>query len=375
MRRRGVAVVVGTRPEAIKLGPVVVRLRESDWATVQVIGTGQHGEVVDESLALFNTPIDRRIRPARGTGELALLSAELIGGLCRAFAESEPELVVVQGDTLSAFAGAFAAYLAKIPVAHVEAGLRSHDRLPFPEEANRRLIAPLTDLHLAPTESARSNLLAERIPAARVIVTGNTVVDALLQVAPAAPAPGEGRPSVLITAHRRESWGEPLHGIARAVATLAEAYPETDFTVAGHMNGAVRSVFEAAVAGMPNARCTPPLPYPEFVRLLTRSTLVITDSGGVQEETTALGLPTLVMREVTERGEALTAGVAHLVGVDAELIVKSAMSVLDRMSGPGAELRVSPFGDGRAAGRVVQACGWLFGLQERPEDFAYHPAE
>ncbi|MBO3746071.1 UDP-N-acetylglucosamine 2-epimerase (non-hydrolyzing) [Streptosporangiaceae bacterium NEAU-GS5] len=368
---RRVCVVVGTRPEAIKLGVVVQALRERPWAHVDVLATGQHGSVVEEVLTTFGCSVTRRVATERGEGGLSLLTADLIAGLGREFQRTAPDLVVVQGDTTSALAGAVAGYLDGIPVAHVEAGLRSYDRLPFPEEANRRLIAPLAALHLAPTVSARDNLLAERVPGDGVVVSGNTVVDALLRIA-REDGPRRSRHLVLVTAHRRESWGEPLRQVARVVNRLARAYGQVEFLVATHMNPAVRAVFEREAEGLPNVRCAPPLPYVRFARLLTTATMVITDSGGIQEEAAALRLPLLVMRETTERRDGLSDPSTHLVGTDDALIFKTASAVLDRVGEP--EPRVPGpcvYGDGRAAERTAAACGWLLGLEDRPRDFVW----
>ncbi|GIH23265.1 UDP-N-acetyl glucosamine 2-epimerase [Acrocarpospora phusangensis] len=370
MRKR-VAAVVGTRPEAIKLGVVVEALHAEPWAEVAVVGTGQHGAVVDDVLALFGAAVDRRVALGAPDG-LTGLASGLLGGLGAEFAAHRPDLVLVQGDTTSALAGALAAYLAGVPVAHVEAGLRSYDALPFPEEANRRMIAPLAALHLAPTPRAAENLLAERIPAEQVVVTGNTVIDALFRMGGGTP---RERPLVVVTAHRRESWGEPLRRVARVVTRLARTYPDIDLLVATHMNPAVREIFEQETYGLPTIECAPPMPYQQFVRTLTTASLVITDSGGVQEEAASLRLPLLIMRETTERGEALHSASTHLVGTDEELIFKSAAAVLD-VARPGRTARTPRpcvFGDGKAADRTVRACGWLLGMRERPAEF--HPME
>ncbi|WP_083959121.1 non-hydrolyzing UDP-N-acetylglucosamine 2-epimerase [Herbidospora mongoliensis] len=350
-----VCVVAGTRPEAIKLGPVVPALRE--FFDVDVVSTGQHGEVVAEVLSLFGARVDRDLR--RSGDSLAALTSSVILGLDEVFSQIGPDLVVVQGDTTSAFGGALAAYLRQIPVAHVEAGLRSHQSTPFPEEVNRRLIATLADLHLAPTPTARDNLLNERIPADRVLVTGNTVVDALATVLADRPPPRE-RPLVVITAHRRESWGEPMRRIARVADRLAAGHPGVDFVVATHLNPAVRQVFDQVVRPRANIRCVPPMAYREFARLLAVSALAITDSGGIQEEAAALGLPVLVMRESTERVEALDGGGAHLVGTDEELVAKTAGLFL-QSAVAGRVRHVAPchYGDGHAAARVAQACAEL----------------
>ncbi|GII96264.1 non-hydrolyzing UDP-N-acetylglucosamine 2-epimerase [Sinosporangium siamense] len=375
MRKQVVAVVIGTRPEAIKLGPVIAGLTGSGWAEAFVVTTGQHGRVVDDMLALYGTAPACRLPLDRRGEDLAQLASALVARLGDTFVRAAPDLVVVQGDTTSALAGALVGHLLQVPVAHVEAGLRSYEPLPFPEEINRRLIGPLADLHLAPTPAARDNLRSERVAGARIVVTGNTVIDALAHVAGlAGGTPGE-RPLVLVTAHRRESWGEPMHRIARVVRHLGALYPTVDFFVATHMNPAVRSVFETEISGLDNVVCAGPLGYREFVEKLIHCELVITDSGGVQEEAASLALPALVMREQTERMEGLMAGLAHLVGTDEELIVKTAAGFLDHAGPPRRRTaRACAYGDGKAAERTVRACGWLLGLDERPSDFSFsHP--
>lgn len=366
--RRRVAVFIGTRPEAIKLAPVARALRASDWAVPVVVTTGQHGEAVDEVLRLFEVDVDLALSPAptSGIGEASVEIQRVLSGALEAL---RPDLAVVQGDTLTAYTAAFCSFLRRIPVVHVEAGLRSGDLAnPFPEEGNRTLIARIAALHLAPTRVAEDNLLREGVPARDIHVTGNTVVDALRHLrdrgwhatAPAGPGtdPLEGyhrseRPLVLVTAHRRESWGAPIRRIGAAVSRLAAAHPQADFLVVTHMNPAVRREFTDALDhDGDNLRISGALPYLSFVRLLARSALAITDSGGLQEECAALGIPVVITRETTERVEVLEAGLGELVGTDTDLIVKTAERFLGPEGAP-AVVATDLYGDGRAAERSV----------------------
>lgn len=382
--RQTVALVVGTRPEAIKLAPVAVALAESGWARPSIITTGQHGDVVRETLTLFDLKAEIELTTSACSGGLAALYAGLLTDIDEAFDRIQPALVVVQGDTASTLAGAQAAFFRRIPVAHVEAGLRTGNlALPFPEEANRRMVSQLTRLHLAPTAAAVDNLRRENTASADIVLTGNTVVDALLKArdlrasyddADLEALDASGAPLVLVTAHRRESWGEPIRRIGRAVARLSRSYPGCGFVVAAHMNPAVRDVVEDEVRGCTNVHLPGPISYGPFVRLLSRATLVITDSGGIQEEAPAFGVPVLVTRDVTERTESIQAGVARLVGTGEESIVDSASRLLsDRAAHSSMAKAANPYGDGQAAQRVADSCGWLLGHRARPNDFTPIP--
>ncbi|MCA1672346.1 MAG: UDP-N-acetylglucosamine 2-epimerase (non-hydrolyzing) [Actinobacteria bacterium] len=376
--------VVGTRPEAIKLAPLFTALRDRREVQPVVVTTGQHQAVVDDVLELFGIVPQRSLRlPRRAAGGLARLYADLLGQLDRVMALLDPDVVVVQGDTASVLAGAQTAFLQRRPVVHVEAGLRSWSlSAPFPEEANRRLVSTIASLHLAPTPTAEANLLLEGHNPDTVLVTGNTAVDALL-FAVAAPVPlpdprleaacAGGRRLVVVTAHRRESWGDGMRRIASAVTTLADAHPEVLFAAVTHMNPSVRQIFETAFSTRSNVFVTGPLRYVQFVRLLAGAEVVLTDSGGIQEEAPVLGVPVLVLRDRTERTEGLDAGAAELVGTDAGAIVAAAHRVL---TGPRERSRVvacSLYGDGRAAERSADAIGWLLGMCPRPEAFDVRP--
>ena len=375
--------VVGTRPEAIKLAPVVLALRAGPVRPV-VITTGQHQAVVDDVLDLFGIVPGQALRlPRRPPDGLVRLYADMMRQLDGVMSLLDPDVVVVQGDTASVLAGAQTAFLQRRPIVHVEAGLRSGSLdAPFPEEANRRLVSTIGSLHLAPTPTAEANLLLEGHTADDVLVTGNTAVDALLfAAAAAAPLPdprleavhAAGRRLVVVTAHRRESWGDGMRRIAAGVATLADAHPEVVFAVVTHMNPSVRRVFETAMVGRLNMFVTGPLRYAQFVRLLAGADVVLTDSGGIQEEAPVLGVPVLVLRDRTERTEGLDAGAAELVGTDPAAIVAATDRLL---AGTPEEVRVSAtglYGDGRAGIRSAEAISWLLGLGARPEPFAPAP--
>lgn len=376
--------VIGTRPEAIKLAPVVVALRDGLEVKPVVITTGQHRAVVDDVLELFGIRPERSLRlPRRPPDGLARLYADVMSRLDQVMSVLDPDVVVVQGDTASVLAGAQTAFWQRRPVVHVEAGLRSGSlSSPFPEEANRRLVSAITSLHLAPTAAAEANLLSEGHTREEVLVTGNTAVDALLFAA-AAPEPlpdprlesarAEGRQLVVVTAHRRESWGDGMRRIASGVATLADAHPEVLFATVTHMNPSVRQIFGTAMAGRANVVVTGPVRYAEFVRLLASAEVVLTDSGGIQEEAPVLGVPVLVLRDRTERTEGLEAGAAELVGTDPEAIVAATRRVLASRREGSPMLASCLYGDGRAGARSAAAIGWLLGLCSPPERFEVGP--
>ena len=317
-----VHLIGGTRPEAVKLAPVVLAMREAGLVTPVMLASGQHPAMVDQALAAFDLAPDVTLTVERSSGSQAELLTEMIRQLDELWTVRTPAAVVVQGDTTTSLAGALAAFWRRIPVVHLEAGLRSGDLdSPFPEEANRRLVAQVASLHLAPTPLAAMNLLDENIATGDVLITGNTVVDAALavagrklpfenpDVARARAAAGDRR-LILVTAHRRESWGAPLDRILEAVKTLVAAYADIDVILPSHPNPAVRAQVDAALAGIERVTVTDPLPYPDLSRLLSEAYLVLTDSGGIQEEAPSFGVPALVLREVTERVESLDAGCA-----------------------------------------------------------------
>jgi UDP-N-acetylglucosamine 2-epimerase (non-hydrolysing) len=374
-----IMVVYGTRPEAIKLAPIVSAIERSPHLDATIVVTGQHREMLDQVNRLFGiTPAhDLDIIAPRQTLEQITMRA--LGGLGEVIRAERPDMVAVQGDTTTSFVAALAAFYEKVPVVHVEAGLRTANRYsPFPEEINRRLTSQVASLHLAPTATSRANLLAENVSPEDVFVTGNTVIDALLEIVArrlpySDPALTEldGRPMVLITAHRRESWGEPMARSARAIGRLARQYPDVAFVLPAHLNPIVREVLLPPLGGLSNVIITEPLPYGQFSRLMQDSRLILTDSGGVQEEGPSLGKPVLVMRESTERPEAVDAGTVRLVGTDEELIVHEVSRLLtDAAYYTTMANAVNPYGDGQAARRSVQAIEHFFDLAGIPDDFA-----
>jgi UDP-N-acetylglucosamine 2-epimerase (non-hydrolysing) len=372
-----VAVVVGTRPEAIKMAPVIKILAVRPQAVrLSVLSTGQHREMLQQVLSLFAIIPDVDLHLMTPDQTLSGLTQAAIGGLTDCLTRLRPDMLLVQGDTTTVFAASLAAFYCGIKVGHVEAGLRSHDMAnPFPEEANRRLTSVLTTLHFAPTPLAREELLREGHDPARILVTGNTGVDALLRLSEALGpgpcpllaklAPNADR-FVLVTSHRRESWGQALADICAAVGDLARAFPGVAFLYPVHRNPNVRDVVFSALQGLTNVHLTDPLDYRTFVQLLRDATLVLTDSGGVQEEAPTFRTPVLVLRRVTERPEASRLGLSKLVGTDRGTIVTEASRLLtDETARQAMRCAPNPYGDGRAAGRIAEALR-RFAAGDRP---------
>jgi UDP-N-acetylglucosamine 2-epimerase (non-hydrolysing) len=370
--RLKVMIIFGTRPEAIKLVPVIQQLaKHSDQVESIVVVTAQHREMLDQVLHLFKITPDRDLNLMReGQGPFEITTHTLTK-LRPILEVDRPDLVVVQGDTTTVLGAALAAFYLKIPVAHVEAGLRTFDKYqPFPEEANRRLTSALADLHFAPTTTARDNLLRENIPAAAIHVTGNTVIDALLSVAqqdytfPDAPLRDLDLSStrlVLVTAHRRENWGQPLQAICAALRQLVTDFPDITVIFSVHKNPAVRKLVNAELRDLDRMHLLEPLDYEPFVHLMKSTYLILTDSGGIQEEAPSLGKPVLVLRNVTERPEGVEAGTLRVVGTDTHTIVTEAARLL---SDPAAYEQMThtrnPYGDGHAAERIVNTIlEWL----------------
>jgi UDP-N-acetylglucosamine 2-epimerase (non-hydrolysing) len=369
-----IAIVFGTRPEAIKLAPVVLALKDHPAFDCRVCVTAQHRQMLDQTLDAFGLVPDTDLDLMRPDQSLAGLTARCIEAIDGYLERERPDLILVQGDTTTAFCAALAAYYRRIAVGHVEAGLRTGNLdSPWPEEGNRILVSRLTRLHFAPTETGRRNLLSEGVPSEWVLVTGNTVIDALFLALekvracpPAVPdLPAEiwnGRrrdPLVLITGHRRESFGAGFESICRAIAELAGRFPEIPFVYPLHLNpkirGPVRRILGATQAR--NIHLIDPLSYLPFLSLMDRATLILTDSGGIQEEAPSLGKPVLVMRDTTERPEAVEAGTVKLVGTDFQLIVDETTRLLTDSALYGTMARAhNPYGDGKATGRIVDAC-------------------
>jgi UDP-N-acetylglucosamine 2-epimerase (non-hydrolysing) len=367
---RTILTVFGTRPEAIKLFPLVHALDGDDRFVSRVCVTGQHRGMLDQVLDIAGIAPDHDLDVMQPDQSLDALTARLLIGIGQAIDAERPDWVVVQGDTATAMCGALAAYYRKIPVAHVEAGLRSGNIYhPWPEEVNRRIIGTMARLHCAPTETAAEALRRENVDPATIHVTGNTVIDALHWVTGRIHAePGlagglaelearfAGKRIVGVTSHRRENFGDGMQAIAAAIRQLA-ARPDVALIFPVHLNPHVRSVMQAELAGLDNVALIEPLDYPHFARLLDISTLMLTDSGGVQEEAPALGKPVLVMRETTERPEGVAAGTARLVGTDTARIVAETARLLDDADAYAAMARAhNPFGDGHSARRIAD---WL----------------
>lgn len=381
--------VGGTRPEALKLAPLVMALERQRLLRPVIVSTGQHPLMFHQGLATFGLRPDRELFPHRASGGQAELVAQLAEQLDRELLQDPPATVVVQGDTASALVGALAAFWRQIPVVHLEAGLRSHDlAAPFPEEANRRMIDQITTLFLAPTQAAAANLVEEGICSGSIQVIGNTVVDAVLAIASqerlfAEPslaavdiAMAAGHRLLLVTVHRRESWGEPMRSVLHAVRDVLDANPDIVVALPAHPNPTVRADVMSVLGADRRVVITPPLDYPDMVRLLKRSTLVLSDSGGVQEEAPSFGVPVLVLRDRTERLEAIQVGCAFLVGTDRGAVSKAATGLLradatrrQRTGGLGHRRLIehpNPFGDGHASERAAAALARLTGLSVDP---------
>jgi UDP-N-acetylglucosamine 2-epimerase len=362
--------IIGTRPEAIKLAPVVREIERRSGLASVVCVTGQHRELLDQALGPFPLHVDHDLDIMRPGQTPTETSSAALAGLGRLLDEVGPDMVVVQGDTTTAFCGALAGFYHGAAVAHVEAGLRTDDvRSPFPEEMNRRLIGRLADLHFAPTETARNALVREGVAAERVTVTGNTAIDALLWMRDrleGAPPPDdvpepvrrlpEDRPLLLITGHRRESFGGGLEAVCRALRDAVEAVPDLVAVYPVHLNPTVQQTAREVLGDHERVHLVDPLPYPAFVWLLDRARVVVSDSGGLQEEAPALGKPLLVTRGETERPEGIEAGGSRLVGHDPDLITGELLRLLrDPEARAAMEQPRFPFGDGTAARRIVDA--------------------
>jgi UDP-N-acetylglucosamine 2-epimerase (non-hydrolysing) len=353
---------LGTRPEAIKLAPVIQAFQRAEDFHTRLVLTGQHREMVSQVMELFSLTPDRDLALMAPKQTLTHVTCAALQGLGQEFEEFPPDLVLVQGDTTTAFASALAAFYAQIPVGHVEAGLRTDNLMdPFPEEANRRLISQVAQLHFAPTPVAAANLQASGV-VGEVLVTGNTVIDALLLTAASAPAyhlPGldwENQRVILATVHRRENWGERLEEIGRGFQEVLDRFPDTALLLPLHRNPTVREPLTALLGNHPRAFLTEPLDYDQLVAAMRGCTLLLSDSGGLQEEAPALGKPVLVLRRTTERPEAVDAGTARLIGTASADIVRETARLLEDPAAYGAMARAhNPFGDGQASGRIVAA--------------------
>ncbi|MEH2396742.1 non-hydrolyzing UDP-N-acetylglucosamine 2-epimerase [Nostoc sp.] len=369
INQKRVYIILGTRPEAIKLAPVIQVFQKSSAFKSQVILTGQHREMVEQVMRLFNIKADYDLEIMQVQQSLNDITCRSLQGLEGLFKEKKPDLVVVQGDTTTAFAAALAAFYQKIPVGHVEAGLRTDDIFnPYPEEANRRLISQITQLHFAPTPWAVENLHRSGV-LGEIHMTGNTVIDALLNVAATQAVcnvPGLDWNSyrvLLATVHRRENWGEPLLAIAQGFLQILDKFPDTALLLPLHRNPTVRVPLQELLGNHPRIFLTDPLDYGQLVGAIARSHLLLTDSGGLQEEAPSLGKPVLVLRDTTERPEAVVAGTAKLVGTTSQNIFAAAAELLSDLDAYEAMANaINPFGDGHAAERILQIVQNYLGL-------------
>lgn len=373
--------VFGTRPEAIKMAPVVKAIEENENLQSIVTVTAQHREMLDQVLQLFQIKPDFDLNLMKKNQTLTDITAGVLHGLEEILRQEQPDLVLVHGDTTTTFAATLAAFYQQIPVGHVEAGLRSGNMYsPYPEEANRKLTGVMTTLHFSPTPEARQNLLRENANDANIFVTGNTVIDALLstvksqyQFADVALQELMDSPAqkVLITAHRRENQGEPMAHIFQAVRRLHETLPEVQFIFPIHKNPKVRELAARILGDLERVHIIEPLDYEPFANAMARVDLILTDSGGLQEEAPALGKPVLVLRDTTERPEAVTAGTVELVGTDEDLIYNTALTLLtDANAYHKMANAVNPYGDGKASGRISDAIEYYFGIRaEKPENW------
>lgn len=362
--------VFGTRPEAIKMAPLALSLAADERFEAKVCVTGQHREMLDQVLNLFEITPDFDLNIMKSGQDLTDVTTTILQGMKSVFAEFKPDIVLVHGDTATTFATTLAAYYQQIPVAHVEAGLRTGNLYsPWPEEANRKLTGALAALHFAPTDTSSQNLLREGVAAQRIHVTGNTVIDALLDVVARIKNSatlqqqfhqqfsflGEGKRIILVTGHRRESFGDGFEKICQALLTTAKEFPDVEIVYPVHLNPNVREPVNRLLAGIDNVHLIEPLDYLPFVYLMDRSYLILSDSGGIQEEAPSLGKPVLVMRDTTERPEAVEAGTVKLVGTDIDVITGNLRSLLtDSNAYSQMSFAHNPYGDGKACARILE---------------------
>ena len=372
--------VCGTRPEAIKMAPLVKAVEAAEDLEPLVVVTAQHREMLDQVLQLFDVHPSYDLNLMKPGQSLTDITAGVLRGIERIVIKEKPDLVLVHGDTTTTFAGALASFYQQVPIGHVEAGLRSGNMYsPFPEEANRRLTGALTSIHLAPTPQARENLLREGINPDIIYTTGNTVIDALMMtikddytfdddLEKALNVPGR---KVLLTTHRRENLGQPMVQIFRAIRKLHERFPDVHFYFPVHLNPKVRALAKEALSDQERVHMFEPLDYAPFANLINRMDLVLTDSGGLQEEAPAIGKPVLVLRDNTERPEAVEAGTVRLVGADTQLIYDTVETLFtDEEEYARMEHAVNPYGDGKACERIVAAIKHYLGLaDDRPQDW------
>ncbi len=377
-----VMTVFGTRPEAIKMAPIVLELQKHPDTIVPVVAvTAQHREMLDQVLNLFHIKPDHDLNIMAAGQTLFDITTRAMMGLDKVLTEEKPDIVLVHGDTTTTFAGALAAYYHQTAVGHVEAGLRTHNKYsPFPEEMNRRLTGCIADLNFAPTSTSEANLLAENVPPESIFVTGNTVIDALhhtvrddfdFQEDSLKDVDFQNKRIILVTTHRRENLGEPMRHVYKALKQLTEEFDDVEVVFPVHKNPKVREVVNEELGGLAKVHLIDPLDYEPFANLMHRAHLILTDSGGVQEEAPALGKPVLVLRDTTERPEAVDAGTVKLIGTDRERVYEEAKKLLtDKAEYSRMAESVNPYGDGKAAARIIQAILYHYGLADgRPDVF------
>ncbi len=384
--KKKIAVVFGTRPDTIKMAPIILELqRNSEYFDVLTIATAQHRQMLDQVLGVFNIKPNYDLNIMSDKQTLASLTSKIITGLDEIFEKEKPDMVLVQGDTTTTCIGSLAAFYRQIPVGHIEAGLRTNDKSnPFPEEINRRITGCVADLHFAPTETARQSLLLENTNPDNIFVTGNTVVDALeysvikdyvFSLPELSTIINEGKRIVLITMHRRENWGEPMKGAARSISRLAKKYPDINFILPLHKNPIVRDVIVPILKDTQNIKLIEPLDYLDFVNLMSKSFLILTDSGGVQEEGPHFGIPILCLRSVTERPDAVTFGTVKLVGLNEKTIFETANSLIEDKNEYGKMANATnPYGDGLSSERTIRILKNYFGFTNKPVE-QFHPAK
>lgn len=377
-----VMTVFGTRPEAIKMAPVVLELQKhADRIQTIVAVTAQHRQMLDQVLDLFQITPDYDLDIMSQGQTLYDITTKSLVGLKDVLAKEKPDLVLVHGDTTTTFAGALASYYQQVPVGHVEAGLRTGDIYsPFPEEMNRKLTGAIAAIHFAPTATAKANLLKENVNPSHIYVTGNTVIDALVTTVAGDYDFGDDLKDVdfqnhrviLLTTHRRENLGEPMRHIYKALRRIIEEIPDTEIVFPVHRNPLVRKVVEAELAGVDRIHLIDPMEYEPFANLMSLSSLVLTDSGGIQEEAPSLGKPVLVLRNTTERPEAVEAGTVRLIGTDKDVVYAETKRLLtDQAAYDAMSNAVNPYGDGKASQRIVQAILHVFAGEEAvPDDFS-----
>lgn len=379
-KRLTILTLFGTRPELIKVFPVLEQMSRQAIFQSVVVSSSQHREMIDDLLELFALNPHHDLNIIRKNQSLSDISLRALEGMTPILTRHRPDMVLVQGDTTTAFIGALSAFYQRIPVGHIEAGLRSFDNLnPYPEEINRRLISLLAAVHFTPTERNAENLYREGIDPSNVFVTGNTVIDCLLHVSGRSNAAlSKHLPEavfnshriILVTAHRRENWGKPLEDLCRALKDLVQSYSDIRIVFPVHLNPMVRETVHAALSGHDRIHLTEPLLYEPFVAAMSKAYLIITDSGGIQEEGPSLGKPVLVFRKVTERPEGITGGGVKLVGVDPDNVLRETARLLDDAeSYREMVVNHNPYGDGKAAERILQAILHRFELGDRPENF------